>query len=400
MRTLFAALAFIAFASPAVAAPVRKLAVVVPPSSSCPDAIAVVETLREELPRWTVAPGGQGEALSAVVELAKPDTLAVKLIDHGRLVEHRSIEFAPGGCADLPRTISLIVKLWVRALPGVRDEAPEPKPVRQIAKRQQPVREEPKPEPVAIAPEPHETPAIPEPPPQVAAPMPAPDAGPPPTIPPPQPAPPPPPVVVAVADVPKPAPNAAVAHPAESKPAASTWTLPPLHLELLAGGGGMASFSGDVSPTAGLRIDLGMGARFGLELHGAWDGSLTGRSDGGSVTVSRQALALQLRATLHPRSVDTSRILILAGPALQHVSGQSANFQGANSASSTDFGGELGALWAQDLPAGFAIAGGPSARLWSRSDNFWVKISGNPHTLESTPQFWLGAEVCVTYRVF
>ena len=299
----------------------------------------------------------------------------------------------------LPRTISLIVKLWVRALPGVRDDAPEPKPVRQVAKRPTPAREEPKPEPVVVV---SETPAIPEPPPQAAAPAPEPDAGPAPTISPPQPAPAPPPIVtVAVAEEPKPAPVVEVAHPVpEPPPSPRTWTLPSLHLELLAGGGGMAALSGEVSPTAGLRIDLGIGARFGLELHGAWDGSLTGRGDGGSVTVNQQALALQFRATFHPRSVDTSRIMVLAGPALQHVAGTSTNFQGANSGSSTDWGAELGALWAQDLPADFAVGVGPWARLWSRSDDFWVKISGTPHTLESTPQFWLGAEVCVTYRVF
>ena len=391
MRTFAAAIALLvlSLACPASAAPERKLAVVALAGSSCPDASALVDKLREELPRWTIASRGKGDVLSAVVELEKPGTLAVKLIDHGRLVEQRSIDFQPQGCVDLPRTIALIVKLWVRALPGLRDEPPEPKSTRGATQPSATAPEEPKPEPIIAPPEmPSLTPAIPEHPPVVTV-APSPHTT--------KPAP----IVVAV-DAPKAVPRVEVAEPAP--PPLPTTTspsfFPPLHLELLAGGGGLASLAGDLAPTAGLRIDLGLGEHFGLELHGAWDGALHGTGDGGSVSISRQVLALQLRAMFHPRSVDSSRILVLAGPALQHVSGRGSDLPGSSTQSSTDLGAELGALWAQDLASDFAIAVGPWARLWTRADVFYVSLNNQPETIYRTPRVWLGAEVSVTYRVF
>jgi hypothetical protein len=482
LKGVAAAVALLLAASASAAPASRAMVVEVPASSACPNGAALIEMLRSDLPRWQVSPGSarSSNGMAVTIEPSGSDRLSLRLFDQGRLVEQRMIDFTPEACPDLPRTIALIVKVWVRALPGLSGRLTLPqeqthvatssmaKPSQEsVAKErpsalriptpasmpttttvvqstppipEKPTRPEQSSEPLVATtaqnvsvPSPVQNPSTAAtPPPPISTPISTTDsnsnsnAPPAPTLAPTSTsmstanaasasastsAPTPTllasayelgPLEPAAPTVPPTTPSETVTAPKPDKVAANDSGLGPVHLELFAGGGAMASpadgaVASSVAPSVGLRVDLGLGSRFGLQLGGGWDGTLTHGLGSGSVSVERQMIGLDFRATLFPLESTSSRILLLAGPALQRLDGRGSGYTTTDEKTDVVPGWELTAFWAQSPTNGLSVWAGPSARGWAWKDSFDVDHVG---TVVTSPQFWLGAVVGLGYQPF
>jgi hypothetical protein len=418
-------------------APAPRLAVEVSSRSRCPRADALVETLQAGFPRWRVELSRhRHDGLAVVVTPQAPGHLELQLVDRGRPVQTRDIEFERASCDDLSRTITLIVKVWVRALPDMPGHAALPK-VEPVASKPEAVKPRPAPRPEGVqtpssaVPGPEAPLVVIEPvevtPPIPVAPepsTPAPDPKSvldPKTVPDPKPAPEAKAEVMSLSqaaraarvEVAAPAvataagltPPPLVPPEARTAPALAPTTAAPggprLGLELLLGGGGFLAAdgtqAGSLAPDLGGRVEFHVGERWGVSLGGGWDGALSATSAPGSVSVSRLWAGLDLLATMRPLDSTESRILLRAGPALQRLDGQGQGYTTNRQAAATDLGAELGGVWAQDLAEGFSLWAGPQVRLWARKDTFAV---GNVGTVLTAPRVWLGATLGLAYRFF
>ena len=383
--------------------PARELAVAVPLSSSCPEGKALIDTLEGELPHWSVAPlAHRAPGLVVRVKPVRKGRLLLELVDRGNVVQQRPLDFAPSNCRDLAGTIALIVKVWVHALPEVAMPPPE-RATRAALAATLPLKSPPPREALPRAPPPAavvESASAPPPPaPEPIAPPPVPTLTPPlePAAPP---------SVPATLDAPLPGDAGPATSPDTDGGPVIAPLLPAIHLEVEAGGGGLVSTMGTLAPTAALRLDLGFGATWGIEAWGGWDGDLSASAPKGigTIQIARQALGLELRATLHPLASTSSRVMLLAGPALERLDGSATGFSSHRSEIGLGEGIEVGAFWAQTLAGGLSLWAGPTGRWWFSQDSFRVANLGAPNgapTLSTTPpRFWVGASLGVAYRWF
>jgi hypothetical protein len=199
------------------------------------------------------------------------------------------------------------------------------------------------------------------------------------------------------------APSAVAAAPVDVGTASAEVSKPPpearlidrVFVETLVGGGALGAAIGTIAPSLAGRVDVGLDSRVGLQLWGGWDGTLTAALGPGSVSVRRQAFGIDGRVTFFPRASTASRISLTAGPALQRLEGTGSHYRSDSSVVELDPGIALGAMWLETFAGGFSAWAGLDARAWLSQDSFQIRNLGVAIT---PPQQWLGLQIGLAYR--